>query len=234
VKKTIALILCISVPSWGAIGFVQHQGNTTAALTVTSTGTGDSMVVYCMCTTGYCTGVTDNATGGSSTYTEVLGARGLLTGFQCNAFVAGTLKSGATTVTCAGSGAGETNAFEYSGVNTSSPVDVSTGTVNGSANGTISTGKALTTTNAGDVISSYIVPSGSASGVSSPYGHLIENGDGVSSADYTPGTVVTSSATWTGSPGNFGNSALALMPASNASVAPNKGMSINGGKVTIQ
>lgn len=220
-KKLLVLLLClinVCLLCWAQGTVVQHTVGTTAAITVPSTSAGTAMIVFCNATaTGSPTGVTDNGAGGSDTYTEVTTARGKeAAGFWSTAFYSNNIKAGVTTVTCAGSGAEDTAAFEVSGQPaTGVPIDVSTGTVGGLCVGTTCTSKAVTTKNQKDLLLSYLVPAAHVTAAVSPWGGFLADVNGVGSESYSPNKIVTlSTSVWTDNTSGdaFGTSDVAVLP----------------------
>lgn len=216
-KKIVAILMCMTDICW-AQGVVVHSAiATTAAVTVTATTAGNTMIVFCNATaTGSPTGVTDNGAGGSDTYTEVTTARGKLTsGFWSTAFYSTNIKAGVTTVTCAGTGAEDTGAFEVSGTALGVPIDISSGTVGGVCSGTTCTSKAMTTKNQKDLLLSYSVPTGHMTAAVSPWGGFLVDANGPAIESYSPNKIVTlSTSVWTDntSADNFGTSDVAVLP----------------------
>jgi hypothetical protein len=199
--------------SWAAVALVNKSISDTCSVTIPSSVAGNLIAVFCEGTDSRPTNVTDNASGGSNTYTEVVGSRGAFSSGvgETSIWYSQTVRGGATTVTCTpvsdcyGSGANE-----YSGVLASgNPVDVSSGTVFILCiGGTSCSGAVITTTNAGDVIFTV---------VGSPYTDFLGGtGNGQATSNYIPGAIVTSSsATWSDSnPGDaVGSSVVAFLPA---------------------
>lgn len=217
IKKifVIGLTLLLSYPCEAAIGFVQHVVGTTTPLTVASTGSGNILVVICASNTPGCSGITDNATGGSNTYTAVGGSAGSDVGFTGEIFVAANSKSGATSISAGSLSNGMLHFFEYTGAATSNPVDTSTGTTSGTCSGTTATSHNMTTTNTEDMVISGAFAGASITAVASPYGHFIEDANGDGSADWAPGSTSATGAVWTclNSGDSFENSAVAILPA---------------------
>lgn len=225
----VVFLFAISASSFGAIVLVQKVNPNTGgscATTISANTAGNLLAVYCESDSGtYATSVTDNASGGSNTYTEVVGSRGGFAGTAVtNIFYSQTNHSGATVVTCNGTCFG-TSVYEYSGTLASgSPVDTSSGSVSQGCIATACTGAPVTTLNAGDVIFTGIVPGNNITSVAAPYTNFLQNAtNGNGSADYLPGTTVTASAAvWTDSSSGdtYGTSVAVFLPAASA-VTPN-------------
>lgn len=218
----------MSIPVWGAITRVQKAISDTCATTISANVSGNILIVFCEGQTGYPTAVSDNATGGSNTYTEVTASRGGLFGpvGATNIWYSQTIHGGATTVTCtSASDCYGSGVREYSGALASgSPVDVSSGSVQVGCTSTTNCPSApVTTTNAGDAIISVGIPGSSITGVNSPFGDFQGGtGNGQAWADYIPGSTVSgSSATWNDSSGSdaVGSSIVAILPAASAGIA---------------
>lgn len=229
-RKLIALLF-LSTPCWSAISLIQKVHPTTGGsciTPITATTAGDFIAVACESdTSGYATNVTDNGSGGSNTYTEILGSRGGITAVAATTSIWYTQSThgGVTSVTCTTpSGCFGTAVYTYSGVLASgNPVDSSTGSVQQTGSGSSDLGAPTTTTNSGDVIFTFIVPLNSITAVAAPYTNFIENTtNGDASADYLPGTTLTNNqANWTdsGSGGGYGTSVAAFLPAGGAAAA---------------
>lgn len=242
-KRLTAILLFLCLPcAEAAITLVQKVTPNTGggcSTTISANTSGNLLAVFCNSDTGsYCTNVTDNASGGSNTYTEVTGSRGAFSGSigTGNIFYSQTAHGGATVVTC---GTGCTgclgnSVYEYSGALASgSPVDTSSGSVAQVCSGTNCTGAAVTTTNSGDVIFTGVVPGNSVTAVAAPYTDFLNNAtNGNASADYIPGTTVSNnSAVWTSASGDtFGTSVAAFLPAAGGGggVTPNFTIYNNG------
>lgn len=208
-KRLIAIVLSIfaSSQSWAAITRVQKAIADSCATTISANVAGNLLVVFCEGETAHATGVTDNASGGSNTYTRVDGSGGGLNGSvgPTTIWYSQTARSGATTVTCASSpGCYGSGVREYAGALASGdPVDASSGTVSiGCTGGSSCNGATITTTDAGAVIVAVAIPGSSITGVASPYDvdFLGGTSNGQAFADYIPGTTVTDSiAVWSDS-----------------------------------
>lgn len=214
------LCLFFASPSFGAITLVQKVISDACSVTISANTSGNLLAVGCESQSSTLpASVTDNASGGSNTYTEVVGSRGGLSGgvAATNIFYSQTTHAGATTVTCAGSCYGAA-VYEYSGALASgNPVDTSSGTVSITCSSGLCTGAQVTTTDAGDVIFSYIAPFNSILSVAAPYTDFLgATSNGQASCDYIPGSTVTNSAAvWTSSVSGdiTGTSVAAFLPA---------------------
>lgn len=224
------------MPAWAAINLVNSaNSSTTSSQTINPDTAGNLLAVGCICSS-QCTGVTDNASGGTNSYSEVVGSRATYTSgspFPQSVWYSQIVFGGATSVTCDGSGAEIVAVYEYSGISPGNPVDTSSGTTDAVCSGTACPGPPITTTNAGDVIFGFTDPGQSISSVNSPWGNFIENSTtGFGSADYFPSTIVTSNqAGWVdaASGDSYASSAVAFLPP-----AIHVQWSITGGKVKIQ
>lgn len=206
------------------MALVHNAISDTCSTTITANTAGNLLAVFCEAQmTNFATNVTDNASGGSNTYTEVVGSRGILGAgvAPVSIWYSQTARGGATTVTCTtdstcyGSGVNE-----YSGVLASgSPVDVSSGSLQTAAVGGFCAGAPISTTNTGDVIFTAAVPLVSITGVTAPYTDFLGGtGDGQASSDYIPGTTVSGSiASWACNPADaIATSVVAFLPAAAA------------------
>ena len=223
-KKIIVILLCLCQSSWGTITLVHStvQGGFTASLTIPSTIAGNFLVVACICDATPCTGIMDNATGGTNTYIDIPLARSTYTAtgpFPESIYYSQTIHNGATSVTCVGGSADLVSVYEYSGVLASgNPVDVSSGTTGQLCSGTSCLGGKITTTNAGDVIFGTGDQGQQWTAITSPWTDGIFSGvTGQAAADYIPGVIVTSNqANWTDntSGDHYASSTVAFLPAS--------------------
>lgn len=232
--KRIAFILAIFLasPSWAVYSLVHKNAHATAcSSTVASTTAGNLNVVFCESSSSTPPpSVTDDATGGSNTYTEVVGSRGSLNSgvATMNIFYSQTVHSGATSVTCGGGTCFGSAMYEYSGgLASGNPVDVSTGSLQLNCSGTTCTCNTLSnTTNSGDLIFAASAPNATMTGVASPYGNFESDANGSGTADYIPASTLSGHATvWTGTNGDsFACGTVAFFPAAAgaAAASPNK------------
>ena len=190
--------------SYGVVALVHQAISDTCSTTITSSTSGNLLVVFCEAQdTNFATAVADNASGGSNTYTEIVGSHGNLIGVVAptSIWYSQTTHGGATTVTCtSASDCYGSGVSEYSGALISgSPVDTSSGSLQTASIGTICTGAPVTTSNSGDVIFTAGIPLNGLTAVNAPYTDFLGGtGNGQATADYIPGSIVTtSSASWT-------------------------------------
>lgn len=238
IRRTCALLLLLAGPSWAGIAVVETLGAAGCGVTISPT-VGELVGVACESQSNtFAASVTDDASGGSNTYTESVPSRGGLAGTAVtNFFTAHIANASATTVTCAGSCYGA-RVFRLSGgLAAGDPVDASTGSVTQGCVGTDCTAPPISTTDAGDAILSFCAPGNSMTSVAAPYANFVTDGNGSGSGTYIPGTTVTNnSAVFTGSSGGdiFGCSVVALKPAaSGAPAAQNLIISPGSGNLTI-
>lgn len=229
--RWLGAVLCLffASPSFGAIALVHKAISDSCSVTIIANASGNLLATFCESQSATpAASVTDNASGGSNTYTEVVGSRGGLSGgvAATNIFYSQTTHAGATTVTCSGSCYGAA-VYEYSGALASgNPVDTSSGTVQVNCTAGSCTGAQVTTINAGDVIFSGVAPGNSILSVAAPYTDFLgATSNGQASCDYIPGTTVTNSAAvWTSSVSGdiTGTSVVAFLPAAGGgATAPN-------------
>jgi hypothetical protein len=186
-----------------------------------ATGSGNLLAVvltYYPVSANTVTSMTDNATGGSNTYTQVPGAFGL-TGTPpagtTDIWYCPNCKSGATTLTITFSATvtfQQGGLLEYSGVALSSPIDVA-GVVTQQTGATTS-GPNLTITNAGDVLVAVCNVGNTVTGVNAPWVSEGNPNNQSAVAQYLPGATGTYSPTFTGVSGGYCVSAAAFFPAS--------------------
>jgi hypothetical protein len=204
--------------------FVNGAGTLTAfPITLTqATGSGNLLVVaitYFPNTVASITSVTDNATGGSNTYTQVPSAYAHIaagSNGSSDLWYCANCKSGATTVTINFSVTvtfEQGGVLEYSGAALSSPVDVSNNVSNGSAAATTFTGPTLATTNPGDVVVAVCNPFNTVTAVTAPFTSRGNVNNAAADSDYIPGATGSYTPTFTGTTGGFCISAAAFLPA---------------------
>lgn len=236
----IALLIFSCSYSHATEALVQHAISDTCSVTITASGL-NILAVMCEGQTSYATAVADDASGGSNSYTEVIGSRG---GFATNVGLTSiwytqATHSGATTLTCTSSSSCYgTAAWEISGgLMAGNPVDASSGTINIGCISTSCTGAAITTANAGSFIVTGAAPGVGLTGVGAPYTDFLGGtANGQAMCDYLPGTTVSNSAAvWTdSSPGDaVGSSAVAFLPAASAA-APVSGITVTPGSGSIK
>ena len=236
-KKLLVAITSIFLCEYGhaAISRVQKAISDSCSTTISANTAGNLLVVFCEGQTTYPTAVSDNAAGGSNTYTEVTGARGALSGpvGATTVWYSRTTNSGATTVTCtSASDCYGSGVREYSGALASGdPVDTSSGSVSTGCTGTSCLGAPVTTTDAGAVIIGYAIPGNSITAVDSPFTDFLGGtANGHAFADYLPGTTVTANqATWTDSSSgdSVGSSVVAFKAEGGGGGGPSGPGSIN-------
>jgi hypothetical protein len=121
---------------------------------------------------------TDNATGGTSTYTQQYNDA-ISTFNRIALFYVPQVKSGVSSVSITNAAASYMmiTIVEYSGAATSSPVDVASAQATGT--GTTATSNSVTTTNSGDVLLGHFadITANNTWTVGANYGNLLSNGD---------------------------------------------------------
>jgi hypothetical protein len=199
----------------------QLSGVNPATVTISASGPGNLLVVLpsLEVSTTTVTSITDNA---GNTYSQVPNARASEengSSIWSDIWYAPNTIAGATTVTInfsANATGGRVAVIEYSGVKTSSPIDVS-GHVNGSTSTSV-VGPALTITNNGSMLVTF---SGGATVsspmVNAPWSDVITQSGYGSIGQYLPGMVGTYSATWTMTD-FYVASGVAFLPAASSNV----------------
>ena len=185
----IALGLVVAPYAHAAISLVQHNASTSAGGDVTqepltvgsNVATNDLMVVTCSTFTTAPTNASDSV---GNTYILAASSTNPTNGPSFTYTYYSILSSGGgTKITVACNGAMQqyfnTSYAEFSGVNTSNPIDVATGgSVNPAANSVFGITPA-TTTNANDLIYGSCTPEGLISGATSTYTQLDHTSDDV-------------------------------------------------------
>lgn len=218
--RWLGVLLCLFFASPSFAGPIQKVISDSCSATISANSVGDFVAVACESQSStVAASVSDNASGGSNTYTEVVGSRGGLNGgvAATNIFYSQTTHAGATTVTCAGSCYGAAVYIYNDRLASGNPVDTSSGTVSTNCVLGLCTGAPVTTLNSGDVIFSLIAPFNSILSVAAPYTDFLGGtSNGQASCDYIPGTtVMASAAVWTSSVSGdiTGTSVAAFLPA---------------------
>lgn len=219
-KKILAILLCFCEPSWAAVAVRVSNGGTASPLTITSTTSGDLIVVNVgqACTTGTVTSITD----GGDTFTQVAGARKCGTINCVDMWYAANVGSGHTsmTINTATCGVDSVEAVQISGAATSSPLDTAVaGTTGVSAN---PLGPTITNANSGSILVTGEENSGvgatavSAGWAVQPTG-TFPNGGGM--ATQIPGDTTGHAATWTAGSASWTCDGASFLPAAAASTA---------------